>query len=111
MAIATSEMIWIKTFLATMGIFLDKPMKLFFDNQVALHIAKNPIFHERTKHIEIDCHFVREWLLFGDLITAHVPSKYQVADIFTKVLGEEQFQFLRSKLGMLDPMLYLEGED
>jgi len=53
-----SEMIWIKTFLATMGIFLDKPMKLFCNNLVALHIEKNLVLNEPTKHIEINCHFV-----------------------------------------------------
>jgi len=103
MATATSELIWIKAFLAAMGVFLDKPMQLFCDNQAALHIAKNPVFHERTKRIEIDCHFVRDRLLSGDLVTKYVPSKYQVADIFTKALGTQQFQSLRGKLGMLDP--------
>ena len=74
-ATATSELIWIRTFLAAVGVFLDKPMQLFCDNQAALHIAKNPVFHERTKHIEIDCHFVLDRLLSGDPVTKYVPSK------------------------------------
>ena len=89
-AIATSEMIWIKMFLAYTSIFLDKPMKLFCDNQAAIHIVKNLVFRQRTKHIEIDCHFVQERLLSGDLETGYVLSKYQGANIFTKVLSSWQ---------------------
>ena len=54
METVTSKMIWIKFSLATMGIFLDTPMTLFCDNQVALHIVKNSVFYEQTKHIKID---------------------------------------------------------
>ena len=103
MANVTSELIWIKSFLASLGVFLHKPMKLYCDNQAALHIAKNPVFHERTKHIEIDSHFIREHLLSKDFETAYIPSKYQIADIFTKALGKLQFQFLKSKLGIMNP--------
>ena len=103
MANVTSELIWLKSLLASLWVFLDQPMKLYCDNQAALHIVKNPVFHERTKHIEIDCHFVRERILSGDLATANVPSKHQIADIFTKPLGKQQFQFLKDKLGIVNP--------
>jgi len=103
MATVTNELIWIKSFLAAMGVYHTSPMTLFCDNQAALHISKNPVFHERTKHIEMDCHFVQERLLSGDLTTGYVPSKYQVADIFTKALGKSQFPVLMGKLGIVNP--------
>ncbi|KAK3009753.1 hypothetical protein RJ639_014453 [Escallonia herrerae] len=100
MAVTTCELTWLKSFLLSLGVHHDRPMRLFCDNQAALHIASNPIFHERTKHIEIDCHYVREQLLAGNISTAHVCTAQQVADIFTKALGRHQFHYLCGKLGI-----------
>jgi len=110
MAVATSELIWIKSFLASLGIFHEQPMKLFSDNQAALHIAKNPVLHERTEHIELDCHFVREELVGGFFTLMHMTSQLQPADIFTKALGKRQFQYLKSKLGMVNLYAPIWGE-
>lgn len=102
MAFACAEIKWIRYFLASLGVFHREPVRLFCDNQAALHIAANPVFHERTKHIELDCHFVRELLVAGIITTAHVPTKLQLADLFTKALGAAQFSLLLSKLGVID---------
>jgi len=101
MAAVTSELIWLKSLLASFDIFHKQAMHLSYDSQAASHIAKSPVFHERTKHIELDCHFVHERYHSGDLYLFYIPSKMQSADIFTKALGTRQFQYLRSKLGMV----------
>ena len=102
MAVATSELVWLRTFLAALGIFFTKPMRLFCDSQAALHITNNPIYHECTKHIEIDCYFVREKIEVGLLALFKIHTKEQPTDIFAKALGRDQFKFLQSKLGILD---------
>ena len=61
-------------------------MKLVCDNQAVLHITSNPVFHERTKHIEIEYHFIREKLAKGVIVTKFVNSNNQLADAFTKLL-------------------------
>jgi len=102
MVFTTSELVWLRSFLASLGIFPTHPMQLHCDSQAALHIAKNLVFHECTKHIEIDCHFVHEKLDKEILQLSHIRTKQQPADILTKALSKAQFQFLRGKLGIVN---------
>ena len=86
MALVTCELIWLKQLLKELQFEEARPTMLICDNQVALHIASNPAFHARTKHIEIDCHFVREKIESGDIVTSFLNSNDQLADVFTKSL-------------------------
>ncbi|PKI72909.1 hypothetical protein CRG98_006711 [Punica granatum] len=103
MAGAVSEVLWLRSLLHSLGINYSEPTRLFCYNQAALHIAANPVFHERTKHIEIDCHFVREHIRSRIIQTSHVPTRLQLADIFTNALGRDRFCSLLGKLGIQDP--------
>ena len=75
----------------------------------ATELAKNHVFHSRTKHIEIDVHFIRDKVLSGDLKICYVPSEDQIADILTKPLSSPQFNYLRDKLNVFPCPLSLRG--
>ncbi|CAH9128400.1 unnamed protein product [Cuscuta epithymum] len=102
MAVVVSEIIWLRWLLRDFGVFSVTPTSLFCDNQAARHIATNPVYHERTKHVEMDCYFVRERVMSHEIQPQPISTQHQVADIFTKALGSEQFQYLCSKLGVRD---------
>ena len=103
MAAVTCELKWLKGLLLSLGVHHPKAIKLFCDSQSALHMAKNPVFHERTKHIEVDCHFVRDAITDGLIAPSYVPTITQLADIFTKALGKKQFDYLLAKLDIFEP--------
>jgi len=93
MAAITRKLKWLKGLLHNLGISHSQPMRLHCESQATLHVVKNPVFHERTKHVEVDCHFIHDEYLTGNIAP-------QLADIFTKALGLTQFTSLLCKLAI-----------
>lgn len=102
LATNTCELQWLSYLLDDLKITCTKSAVLYCDNQSALYIAANPVFLERTKHLEIDCHLVREKSQAGLMRLLPIPSCHQLADMFTKALPPRSFTSNVSKLELVD---------
>ena len=100
MAHGFCEGIWLKRLLQELQINITEPVLVLCDNQSAISIAKNPVHHDRTKHVEIDRHFIKEKLEEGVFKLIYTPTSNQVADILTKTLSRRIFDELSYKLAL-----------
>ncbi|CAN1268353.1 Retrovirus-related Pol polyprotein from transposon TNT 1-94 [Linum perenne] len=101
LAAVTCELKWLSYLLLDLQHAVSQPISLYSDSSSAIKMAENPIAHERTKHIEIDCHVIRDSVASGFIRLLQVPTTQQLADILTKPLGASIFNSLVSKLGLL----------
>ena len=99
LAQTSTELTWIRTLLTELHVSFQTPV-IYCDNQSAVSIAHNPVFHSRTKHMEIDVFFVREQVLAKQLSVVHLPALDQWADVLTKPLSSTRFEALRDKLNV-----------
>ena len=99
-----TEILWFKKLLCELNFLPTEARKLFCDNKVAIDISENPVQHDRTKHVEIDRHFIKEKLEKKIISIPHVKSEDQLADILTKVVSAEVFETTLSKLGIGNPI-------
>ena len=102
MAHRICEGIWLQRILKELGIISNSIMTILCDNKAAISIAKNPIQHDRTKHVEINRHFIKEKIEGGIVRLMYTPSSRQTIDILTKALPKTTYENMISKLGMLD---------
>ncbi|KAJ9559625.1 hypothetical protein OSB04_004785 [Centaurea solstitialis] len=98
-----AETAWLRNLLLELCCPLSRATVVFCDNVSAMYLASNPVQHQRTKHVEIDLHFVRERVAIGHVRVLHVPSAYQYADIFTKGLPASLFLDFRNSLNIRLP--------
>ena len=109
LANAAAEVMWLTTLLSDLRISQPQPPTLWCDNIGATYLTSNPLFHARTKHIEIDFHFVRDQVINGQLLVRLISTKDQYADALTKPLPSPRFQLIRSNLRVNSLPLRLRG--
>ncbi|GKB28660.1 ribonuclease H-like domain-containing protein [Tanacetum coccineum] len=102
LASVTCELMWLINLMKDLKIETKKPINVFCDNKAAIQIAINLVFHDRTKHFEIDLYFIRDKILEGVLKPLKIEYVNQIANILTKSLTGDQHEFLLNKMYMLD---------
>lgn len=105
MATTACELKWLSYLFRDFQLELQLPIQLHYDNKAAIAIAANPINHERTKHIDIDCHIIREHVEKGFIITPHTYSISQLADSLTRAVNHSQLINSLSKFGIVNQFL------
>ncbi|GAB2277331.1 hypothetical protein Dimus_039228 [Dionaea muscipula] len=106
-ASCVSHVLWLRQLLLEMRLCQELPTNVFVDNQSAIAVAKNPVYHDRSKHIDVRFHFLREAIAREDVELVFVRTEFQAADILTKPLGFQAFSKLRALLGVTSQGRYL----
>ncbi|MCO5604521.1 hypothetical protein L7F22_058688 [Adiantum nelumboides] len=98
---ATVECVWLRRLMVDLGVGQDTANTIYTNSQSALAIARNPVFHACTKHIEVNYHYVRERLSAGEISLAYVSTQDNLAGLFTKALSREKLDAFCKALGLL----------
>ena len=100
LASTSAELIWLQFLFFEIGVCCTEKPTIWCDNISATELARNHVYHLRTKHIEIDMHFIENKVLVGELNIQYIPSEEQVTDVMTKLLSCTYFNYLRAKLNV-----------
>ena len=96
------EGLWLQKLLEELHIIVELSIKLYCDNKAAICISHNPVQHDKTKHIEVDRHFIKEKIEKGTICMTCIPTREQLADIFTKGFQKSSFEDIICKLDMIN---------
>jgi hypothetical protein len=108
-SIVACEIVWLQKLLSNLGQSVDAPVVIYCDNISSILLANNLVYHARTKHIEVQYHFIREKVIAKEIDLIHVSTEDQVVDIFTKALSTDKLKKFRKMLGVLEVDLNLKG--
>jgi len=108
-AIVACEVVWLQKLLSDLGQLVDAPVVIYCDNISSILLANNPVYHAKTKHIEVHYHFIREKVLAKEIDLIHVSTEDQVDDIFTNALSTDKLRKFRKMFGVLEVDLSLRG--
>ena len=111
LAQAAAEVSWVQMLLTDLALPCSSSPTLWCDNLSTISLATNPVFHDRSKHIKVDYHYIREKVAAKSIVLKHVPSTDQLADFFTKPLSNPCFHYLLTKLMVVSPPIILRGDD
>ena len=101
-ALGVCETLWLKMLLDELKVAGKMPMRIYCDNKAAINISHNPVHHDRTEHVEVDCHFIKEKIDKRTIRITYVPTSEQAVDLLTKGLVKLLFEKLVGKLRMSD---------
>ncbi|MCO5597417.1 hypothetical protein L7F22_051495 [Adiantum nelumboides] len=107
--VVAREVAWLEMLLQDLEIQVQDLVVIYYDNLNSIQLARNPVSHAHTKHIEVHYHFIKERVLDGDIDLAYVGTEDQAANLFTKALGVEKLRRFRGMLGLRDMALSLRG--
>jgi len=108
-AIVACEVVWLQKLLSDLGQLVDAPVVIYCDNISSILLANNPVYHAKTKHIEVHYHFIKEKVLAKEIDLIHVSTEDQVDDIFTNALSTDKLRKFRKMFGVLEVDLSLRG--
>jgi len=107
--IVACEIVWLQKLLSDLGQSMDAPVVIYCDNISSILFVNNPVYHVRTKHIEVHYHFIRKKIIAKEIDLIDVSTKDQVTNIFTKALRINKLKRFKKMLGVLEVDLSLRG--